>query len=143
MQILTEFCASDASHFIGTLHDRLQGAKAVLLRFFFLNFSLCLPLLYGGQVQLTSKVCRLQDLENAEYIYSLSTQCGIFKFLACVCMDVALHGFVFHSRELLREPNVSLDPSFGQLLLETANYAALLQFRAFIYDDLHPASSCR
>lgn len=35
MQILTEFCASAASHFIGTLHDRLQGAKAVLLRFFF------------------------------------------------------------------------------------------------------------
>lgn len=113
--------------------------KLCCLDFFFINFSLCLPLLYGGQVQLTSKVCRLQDLEKAEYICSLSTQCGIFKFLACVCMDVALHGFVFHNRELLREPNAPLDPSFGQLLLETANDAALLQFHAlFMMISIQP-----
>lgn len=53
-------------------------------------------------------------------------------------MDVALRGFVFHSCELLRKPNVSLDPSFRQVLLETANDAAMLQFCAFIYADLRP-----
>lgn len=54
MQILTEFCASAVSHFICTLHDSLQGAKALLLSFFFLFSVLAIAAQWASTVDIKS-----------------------------------------------------------------------------------------